>query len=331
MTKLRYGIISDIHENPKNIEPAIHKLKDLDAQKIIANGDLGTGQDQIANTISKLANSGLETYILPGSHENINDFEPVVHYFSEKSPNIINTSKVSKVSNNNHDLVFLPGSDFLCGGEYKIISSSNTQTGFYKDQRGLPTRLTNMRDLETKVSDPEKTVVICHVPRKFYNPKFGVDMAHFHQGRIYHKDKNDMSLWTYTELCVAPGVIPRKEIEKLNSTKAFSLDDSDEYVLNETLKIIDKENVNRWQVFVERKDNRGNENLKDLYEKLGIKKAVTGHFHESVHRAHDSKCSPIQHGQKTKELFWNASYLDGNKLGILEVEDNLVSYENIYL
>ena len=35
----------------------------------------------------------------------------------------------------------------------------------------------NMNDLKKMVSDPEKTILFSHVPRKFDNSETGVDMA----------------------------------------------------------------------------------------------------------------------------------------------------------
>lgn len=80
-----------------------------------------------------------------------------------------------------------------------------------------------------------------------------------------------------------------------------------------------------------RTENRGNEDMKDLYEDLGIRKGVTGHFHESVGRAHDMNCVPVVEGELSRELFWNASYLDGLKAGILSVEGEKAAYQNVDL
>ena len=41
-----------------------------------------------------------------------------------------------------------------------------------------------MQDLTRLVTAPEKTIVVCHVPRKFDNVKTGVDVAKFGQAKI---------------------------------------------------------------------------------------------------------------------------------------------------
>jgi len=81
-----------------------------------------------------------------------------------------------------------------------------------------------------------------------------------------------------------------------------------------------------------KKENRGNEDLKRLYEELGITKAVSGHFHESGHRANDLNGNRVGQGAFVNNLFWNSGYLDVGQTGILTVNDNAeVSYRNVNL
>ena len=80
-----------------------------------------------------------------------------------------------------------------------------------------------------------------------------------------------------------------------------------------------------------KEENRGNKDLANLYEELGITKAVSGHFHESGHRAHDGKVNPIQQGTLVKELYWNSGQLDLGQTGILTISDGKVAYQNVML
>lgn len=80
-----------------------------------------------------------------------------------------------------------------------------------------------------------------------------------------------------------------------------------------------------------KKENSGNEALRDLYEELGIKKAVSGHFHESGHRACDKNGNHVPENTLVEELFWNSGHLDVGQTGILTVNDNKVSYRNLIL
>ena len=69
--------------------------------------------------------------------------------------------------------------------------------------------------------------------------------------------------------------------------------------------------------------------LKGLYEELGIKKSVTGHFHESSHRANDLSGCHVEQGRMVGELFWNSGCLDMGHAGLLIVDGEKVQYENI--
>ena len=80
-----------------------------------------------------------------------------------------------------------------------------------------------------------------------------------------------------------------------------------------------------------RKENRCNTDLRDSYEKLGIKKEISGHFHESGHRANDRQNKHVPENAFIDELFWNSGCLDSGQCGILIVEDNKVAYKNIRL
>ena len=68
-----------------------------------------------------------------------------------------------------------------------------------------------------------------------------------------------------------------------------------------------------------------------MYEKLGIRKAVSGHFHESSHRANDRNSKHVFENTFVEELFWNSGCLDIGQCGILTVKDNKVSYRNVRL
>jgi Icc-related predicted phosphoesterase len=299
MAKTLYGILSDTHENPNAVPIALETLKKNGAQKLIVNGDIGTGAQHIAFTLDAIGKSGLESFVQPGSHEKLQDFESVIKHFSETYPNVISAFDQSKVEFNNHALVFLPGSDFLCGGQYQLARVDGIDSGFYKTEKGQ-IRLTNMLDLKRQITQPDKTIVISHVPRKFDNPETSVDVAYFAEAQ---------------NKSVIPGVIFETQIRKQFGN-----------VTREQLIEIARQNG-----YSLRTENRGNDDLKTLYDETGVTKNVTGHFHESVHRAHDSNGNPIKQREPTQQLFWNASYLDGMKAGVLEVDGETVRYQNIDL
>ncbi len=299
MTETRYGIISDTHQDPRVIPLAIEVLKREGAQKLIANGDVGSNQDHIAFTFDMLGKSGLESFVQPGSHETLQDFESATGHFCEEYPNLINPFENPKVEIPDHHLVFLPGSDFLCGGQYQLAQANGTKSGIHKTNEGFVS-LTNMNDLRKLVTHPDKTIVVSHIPRKFDDLEHGVDVAYFAEN---------------TAGGVMPGVVIEAQIRQQLGDVPY-----------ETIKQVAAQNG-----LTLKYENRGNEELRKLQKELGLTKGITGHFHEAVGRAHDSQCSPVQEGEFSDELFWNASHLDELKAGILTVKDGQVAYRNVDL
>lgn len=162
---------------------------------------------------------------------------------------------------------------------------------------------TNIDELHQLVIRPEQTIVVCHVPRKFDNIENCVDMAYF-------AEKEDHSLM--------PGVVVEEMIRNAVK-KQYGKD-----LTQDELYEVAKQNG-----FTFKRENRGNEELKNIYEEIGITKAVSGHFHESSHRAHDSRGNPIHENTYTPELFWNSGHGDIGHFGILEVDGNKVRYHNL--
>ncbi len=294
VNETKYGVISDIHRAPRIVIPAIEILKKLGAEKLILNGDIGNSQGFVAFVLNIAGESELETFVQPGSHEKIEDFEPVIEHFKGKYPNLINVIENRKIEQNGHHLVFMPGSDFRCGGEY-VLNRADVESGLYKTEEGI-IRLTNTRDLKRLVTSPDKTIVICHVPRKFDNLETSIDMAQFGEATKDFNLQGDM----INTGSVFPEAIAKQIIEE------------------------------GYPVQIKR-ENRGNVDLRDIYEELGIKKAVSGHFHESGHRANNRASQHVTEGELVEELFWNSGYLDAGQTGILTVEDGKVSYKNIRL
>lgn len=383
---VKYGVISDVHQDPRIVPLAIQVLKQQGAEKLIVNGDIGShqrtledSQNYTAFILDSIGKSGIESYVQPGSHETIGAYAPVIEHFCSKYPNLIDVIKNQKVQQNGHDLVFLPGSDFLCGGEYqigndptlsthnyigikkpktiilpdkslKVIGVDRSLVMFDSLEEGISSlngmqkidpnasfelfRYTNMNNLSKLVTSPETTVVVCHVPRKFDNLETCVDVAEFGEAM------DTFHMWEVG--CVD------SQTKRLMTHGLFQ-DNLKKYFQEQGVqRIINGETIHEGSIyplqiarqviaqFPEipvkiKKENRGNQDLRNLYEKLGITKAVSGHFHESGHRANDSKGNPVQENQPVNELFWNTGHLDIGQTGILTVEGDKVSYRNILL
>jgi hypothetical protein len=315
----KYGVISDLHEDPRIIVPTLKILKNEGAEKLLVNGDIGHDQDSTAAIIDYIGRFGLESYVQPGSHESIREFNPVMDYLTDQYSNLVDLTKPEnkKLEEKDHHLVFLPGSDFLSNnGEYKIENKLPTGTYYFHNNEIMDINFeqyfqlksngidikrinySNMNDLKKQVTHPEKTIVVCHVPRKFDNLETCVDMAEF--GEVTENFKIGNNKFSKGNIFPLPVV---------------------KSILNQygdvPIKI--------------KHENRGNKDLKELYEELGITKAVTGHFHESSHRANDSNNNHIPEHTPRNDLFWNSGHLDKGYTGILIVDGENISYQNIKL
>ncbi len=319
-----YGVICDVHQDPRIVPLAIEVLKKLGAEKLLINGDivnkgktLEDSQNYSAFILDSIGKSGLESFVQPGSHETLLGFEPLMEFFRNKYSNLIDATQNPKVEQKDHALIFLPGSDFLCGGEYQIGNHEQIPSGRYiLTQKGLKKfenfdqylkdvrqgvaqgaiKYSNMNDLRKLVTDPDKSIIVCHVPRKFDNLEYAVDMAEF--GEV---------------------------LESFN-LNGDSIEQGSVFPLSVAQKVVKA----GYPVEIKR-ENRGSKDLKSLYEELGINKAVSGHFHESGHRANDSHGNHVSEGNLVNELFWNSGHLDSGQTGILRVKDGKLAYQNICL
>lgn len=285
----KYGIISDVHtSSPKDVTAAIKILKRKEVDRFILNGDITGDQNKdlpatsfLSYFLTDLGQSNIKAYVQPGSHEEREDYGPMLKSFSDKYSNIINISEPMSFKENDHYISFIPGSDWLAG---HVNDGYNLNT-------------TNFDKL---ISDPEKTIVFSHIPRKFENIDEAVDMAYFGES---------------SNGSIMPGIVIENQIKQQFGD--IPLD---------KLMSIAKE-----YGFILKKENRGNEELKQLYNHLGISKSINGHFHESSQRANDLDGNHVEQGKYVPDLFWNASYLDKGRVGILTVKDNKVKYKNINL
>lgn len=299
-----YGVISDLHSiDPRFVEPTIRLLKHEEVDALVLNGDLfgeKSGYDPqqyFATVLDAAGRSGLETFVLPGSHEVVSVFDPVLSHFTEKYGNLVNTLVERKVEKGDHDLVFLQGSDSQGGhaiGQGYILQDQH-QTGIYENGESYMAMI-NAADLTELVTDPEKTLVFSHVPRRFSNSGVGVDMADFWK----IEEEFNFQGHNYEVGSILPGPVGY-DFEK----DGFSV--------------------------IHKNENAGNSALKKIYEELGITKNVTGHFHESVWRAHDQDCKPVEEGLFVPSLFYNASLMDDLKVGMVTVDGEKVAYENLDL
>jgi hypothetical protein len=299
----KYGIISDAHRSrPDEVAHAIEYFADKNIDAVVLNGDIIGDQSGASDVhyfgglVSFLGLTKLDAYIMPGSHET-SKLSGIK--FGENSKNVRFVDEVLKVEKEDHDIIFMPGSDWRAG--QATIRGYALERGDFETGEYGPLRKINMNDLTDYVKRPEETVLFSHIPRKFDNVDTGVDRAYFAESLIGRG--------------LVPGIV--LEIMIKQEVRGASREQLDQ--------------IARLKGYEFKNENRGNEDLKEILEDLKIKKNITGHFHESAHRAHDAECNPVEEGKTTDELFWNASYSDDAKFGILTVKGPKVKYENIRL
>jgi predicted phosphodiesterase len=351
-----YGVISDIHDDPDILIPALAEFKKHDVERLLVNGDIGEDKGDIEKTrehtariLDYLTKSNLDSYVQPGSHETLLGYGIVVKAYSDKHSNIHDTTKLEnqKIENNGHTLAFLPGSDFLAGGQYQL-ANGKVPSGLYiptgqglhsldnleeyvvlcnQNKQELPlVKIQNINDLEELVTSPDNTIVVCHVPRKFYNSDMGVDMAHF--GIV--KEHFKAEFIQYDDGEVQAIISNGKNGKNITRPKNIVNKSKSEYTIDSILPLTNAKLLQDAGAPIQINiQNRGNDELRKLYEKIGITKSVSGHFHESSHRAHNSSCQPIPEDTYSNELFWNAGHGDDGEFGILTVDGDKVKYKNI--
>lgn len=319
-----YGILSDFHAIPPGVLiHAIGVLKNEGAEKLILNGDIvgerfpaPKKQLYLAALLDICAQSGLQIYAQPGSHEEVLVFQPVLEAYAAHYGKITNIFEQPKISHLDHDLVFLPGSRHYFSkpmrlNGYMIDKVKDVPSGFCKSftKSQMPSgvsRLTNLNDLTKLVSDPEKTIVLCHDPPRFTHNEHAPDCgyyAHRHDGTIIEG--------VFLEEIIAQKIA--KEFGNIAPTP-------------EVVHMIAAQDG-----FTFKRINVGSSALSETYKELGIRKAINGHVHSAVHHATDSQGNPVAENTFLDELFWNASYMDEGKMGLLTVDGTKVAYENIDL
>ncbi|MBS3080943.1 hypothetical protein J4221_05705 [Candidatus Pacearchaeota archaeon] len=228
-------------------------------------------------------------------------------------------------------------------GEYQIGNNENIPSGKYiMTEEGLirfdsldeylrvlgdrrikgAMQYINMYDLKKHVTNPEGTIMVCHIPRKFDSLE-GVDVAHFFESREYERGKDE-----YESKGVFPVSIFNPDIARRDNTPVYSIGDNIKAEMW-------KRGSEKLRVLVEQKTNRGNNDLKKIYDESGLTDLglafPSAHFHESSHRAHDKDGNPVVENTFVRGLYWNSGCLDQRLFGMLHVNEYKVSYQNVNL
>lgn len=327
---MKLGILSDIHKQAEKVVQGIEKLKDMGAERLILNGDIGEfGELEKSQAFSErileaVGRSGLEAYVQPGSHETIAGYGTIVSILSQQYGNIHDMTRESSVDIAGYRLLFLPGSDVHSGGEYHL--DEKIPSGRYAVTEDGLVRLENVSLLQELIRDhkvqgiwqykniqdavplienPERSIIVCHIPARFTVGPQGVDFSYFAET----PDGNLMAV----------ALLERKIQELVRQREGR------EARAEEIVRIAEANG------FSLKKENVGNTPLRQFFDAHGIRYAVNGHIHECGHHAHDRKGHIVPEYKNAEELFWNSGCFDRGQMGILSLDDTGVAYQNVRL
>jgi len=155
-------------------------------------------------------------------------------------------------------------------------------------------------------SNPKKTILICHVPPRFYKKK-SIDLAKFGRPKkSFLLKKKDL----------APDIRRHIKSPRVEKESIFPIEKARKLIKKGYPIQIIKKNV-------------GNIYLKKVIKKLKIKKFICGHIHEAGQRANDLKGNLIKQNKWSKELFYNAAPSMRGYSGIFTIKGDKAKYKNI--
>lgn len=328
---MKIGIISDVHSRPERVRHGIDRLKGLGVERLILNGDIGedgyleVSQDFSKTILEAAAKSNLEVYAQPGGHETLYGYGTVIDLLTQRYGNLHDMMREPFVDISEYRLIFLSGDAAIRPNKYCF--GAELQTGSYAitgdnslvkiesffdlgkliDEENLRAQFEykNIEDLASNINDPNRTIIICHVPARFEIGAKAVDFAYFATSSeslvpgaalesqihsIFMKEKNRLAT--------------REELEKVAEANGFTF----------------------------HKENSGNIALREFLDRYNIRYAVNGHIHEAGHNAHSKNGDAVSECTPANELFWNAGCYDQGQMGILCVDETKgVSYQNVRL
>ena len=316
MEELKLGIITCLHGNLKAAKALAKFYSKSDVDAIIFNGDTNKDGDEnsIYMVLKHFKKIKKPTYITPGSHETYSGYKNSFKKIKNNYIKDCTLSKNRKIKLKGYHLVFLPGSDVkVYDAGFQLIGS---KSHWLKRLKRLTKKYGNpyegiidffhIDEIKKYVTDPNKTVLICHVPPRFFK-KNSIDVAKF--GR----PKRSFNLKTKD--------VAKKLRIRIKSTK---IDKDSIFIIKKARKLIKK----GYPIEVVTK-NVGNIYLKRIIKKLKIKKFICGHIHEAGQKANDLKGNLIKQNIWSKELFHNAAPSKDGYSGIFTICGDKAKYKNI--
>ncbi|MBR9679126.1 MAG: metallophosphoesterase [Nanoarchaeota archaeon] len=148
----RIGVINDTHG--RDLEQALNKFNFEKVDAILFNGDIfepGHIENGFRNLKKLIKLSDKPSYFLPGSHEDMNDYNALMDNFTEKNPEqIFDLTRKDVTTVNGYTILPIPGTTWF---------PNNNDAPLLIDVEAYTKFKNNLNNV-----NPEKTIVMCHIP-----------------------------------------------------------------------------------------------------------------------------------------------------------------------
>lgn len=331
----RYGIISNPGINEEITDYILIQFIKRDVEHIVVNGissnpeTLSTAIDY-ASTAAHAISKESKVIINPGPLDSLKEYFQAMEEF-RKRKNIIYSTKNPYVKMNGNELILLPGMP----SKQRIPIYENAFSTQHRLHKTMPTgyyslvqddflvkerehriigralrnealdycmRITNMERATKQIRNPEKTLVVSVIPRKFDYEDYSVDLEDVAE------NPDDKKLLSIDSL-----------LTKLSEEKGYLLDPAEleEEIYSQGYKI---SNI-----------NNGDEELKALMEHKKITKSVCSKPGVSEHYAHTDQNQIVNPDKFKDTLHFNTGTITFNTAGIITLNENQMAYEPILI
>ncbi len=160
-TTTKLGVLSDIHGNTENLHYFLEKIKTEKVDAIIIAGDTvehfrnnKSDYDELNQSLLQLSQTNLPIFIIPGNHENKNDYIQLLNYYSKKNKNI-------------HDLYQEPIEKFK---DITIIGLAGYENKKFLSEDGFLLENKQIENNFKLIQNNTNVLLITHGPPKGKNP-----------------------------------------------------------------------------------------------------------------------------------------------------------------
>jgi Icc-related predicted phosphoesterase len=288
------GVISDIHGDTKKTRKLYAQVRKHKPDAILIPGDIGEGVDELMSVLNIFAKSKVPVYVMPGSHESVNDYKKTIRNL--RGTAIVDVMKRKRIRVGDLDLAFIAGSDWLsCPDGFRTVRDKRSNR---RQEAGAGISFQYLIDLKKKVRNPDNTLVIVHFP-PHTQVKNSIDIAHF--GKV-----TDTAMIVGEEFAI----LPKGAILPLEQAKAFKK-------LGAPIDI--------------RKEHVGNKDLRKLLDSLSVKFFLCGHIHEAGRRAITTSEKRVRQGSWSSSLWYNVGCAAQGYAGIMQFEDGKMRFKQLRL